>query len=376
MRTSIPLVKVLGIPISLNYSWFLTFGFVTLLLSLQVYPAWLPDAGAPVHWLLGIISGLLFFASILLHELAHSLVAKAYGIQVKGITLFILGGVAHITKEAKRPLAEFAMAVAGPATSVSLAALFLLIWWLVGFSSDEPITAMLGWLCLMNLVVALFNSLPGFPMDGGRVLRSILWGITGDYRRATFIASWCGRGVAYLLIGAGIAAVIGVLPWLSPFGGLWFVFVGFYLEGVARQSWQQIKVLEFLRGYKAADVMSREYVAVSSQVTLGQVAREHLSDIQNVFLFVTENERVVGLLSYEQLRAVPRARWETVTVGEAMTPSSQATVVGPEVDVAAILQNMEGETLRHMPVVEGGRLVGLVSRDALMRLLVAHRVLR
>jgi Zn-dependent protease len=370
------LVRVLGIPIRLDLSWFLTFGFVIFILGAWVYPEWLPDAGAPVHWLLAVVSGLLFFASLLLHELAHSLVARAYGIPVKGITLFIFGGVAQITREATRPFVEFVMALAGPATSVLLAGLLLLLWWAVGSGSEEPGAVMIEWLMVMNLGVALFNMAPGFPLDGGRVLRSILWGVIGDFRRATFLASWCGRLMAYLLILAGVAAVVIDVPWLTPLTGLWFVFLGFFLESAARQSWQQLKVLEFLRTQKAGDVMSRGFSAVPSWSTLEDLARGYAGSLPAMCLFVTENERVTGLLGHEQLRAVPRAEWGNVTAGGAMKPSSQVRVVDPETDLATVLQTMEGEDIRHAPVVEDGRLVGLLSRDAIVRLLVAHRVLR
>lgn len=376
MRSSIPLVRVLGIPIRLDFSWFLTFGFVIIVLAVWVYPEWLPDVGAPAHWLLAVVSGLLFFASLLLHELAHSLVARAYGIPVKGITLFIFGGVAQITREASRPFAEFVMALAGPATSVLLAGLFLLLWWAVGFGSEKPATAMVEWLMVMNLGVALFNMAPGFPLDGGRVLRSILWGVMGDFRRATFLASWCGRFLAYLLILGGVAAVVVDVSWLGPGAGLWFILLGFFLESAARQSWQQLKVLEFLRTQKAGDVMSRGFSAVPSWSTLEDLARGYAGSLPAMCLFVTENERVTGLLSYEQFRAVPRVEWGNATAGGAMKPSSQVRVVDPETDLATVLQTMEGEDIQHTPVVENGRLVGLLSRDAIVRLLVAHRVLR
>jgi Zn-dependent protease/CBS domain-containing protein len=375
VRSSIPLVRVFGIPIRLDPSWFVTFGFVIILLGLWVYPEWLPDSGATARWLLAVVSGLLFFASLLLHELAHSLVARAYGIPVKSITLFIFGGVAQITKEAERPFAEFVMAFAGPATSVLLSGLFLLLWWAVGSSSEQPVPVMIEWLMVMNLGVAVFNLAPGFPLDGGRVLRSVLWGATGDFRRATFLATWSGRLIAYLLILAGVVAIVGHLAWLTPLSGLWFVFLGFFLESAARRSWQQLKVLEFLRSQKAGDVMSRSFSTVPGWLTLEDLARGHAGSLPGMCLLVTENERVTGLLNHEQLLAVPRARWASVTAGGAMKPSSEVRVVDPETDLATVLQTMEGENIRHTPVVEDGRLVGLLSRDAIVRLLVAQRVI-
>ena len=376
MRSSIPLITVLGIPIRLSFSWFLTLAFVVFILGDQVYPEWLPDSAASTIWLLALISGLLFFASILLHELAHSLVARAYGIPVKSITLFIFGGVAHITKEASRPFVEFVMALAGPATSIMLSGLFLFLWWVVGFGNEEPVTVMMEWLLVMNLSIALFNLAPGFPLDGGRVLRSVLWGALGDFRRATFLACWCGRLIAYALILGGAATLVFNVSWLGPLSGLWFILIGFFLEGAARQSWTQLKILEFLRTQKAGDVMSRDFRAVPKWVALQDLAQEFGGSPLGLYLLVTDNDRVVGVLGGEQLRAVPREEWRTATVSSAMKPSSQVSIVGPETDLATALQAMEGEEVRYAPVVESGHLVGLLSRDAIMRLLMAQRILK
>jgi len=375
VRLSIPLARIFGIPIRLNISWFLAFGFVTLLLALEVFPSALPDSATRVYWALALVSGLLFFASIVVHELAHSVVARALGIPVKGITLFVFGGVAQITKEATRPLAEFVMAVVGPATSLLLAGLFFFLWWFIDVARAPSLTVMWEWLWLMNLGVGVFNLAPGFPMDGGRVLRSILWGLTGDFRRATFIASWCGRGMAYLLIFVGITSSFGILPWLSPASGIWFVLLGFFLDGAARQSWQQLKLLEFLRGHKVGDVMSTTQVAVPAGADLQSVVPVGL-DIRRLYLLVADGQRVVGVLSGDELRGVPKARWQTVTAGEAMLPTDRVRVVSPDVDTASVLQAMEGEDLRQMPVVEDGRLIGTVSREAIIRLLTAQKLLR
>jgi Zn-dependent protease len=343
---------------------------------LEVFPAALPpDTAARVYWSLALISGLLFFASILVHELAHSVVAKALGIPVKGITLFIFGGVAQITKEATRPLAEFAMAVVGPASSLLLAAVFFLLYVFVDFSRAPSINVMWEWLWLMNLGVAVFNMAPGFPMDGGRVLRSIVWGLTGDFRRATLLASWCGRGMAYLLMFVGITSATGVLPWLSTESGVWFVLLGFFLEGAARQSWQQLKLLEFLREHKVADVMSTTQLAVPAGADLQSVVPAGL-DIRRLYFLVSDGQRVVGVLSGNELKAVPQARWQTVTAGEAMLPSDRVRVVSPDADTASVLQAMEGDDTRELPVVADGRLVGTVSREAIIGLLTAHKLLR
>ena len=375
MRGSVRLGSILGVPIILNLSWFFTFAFVTLILGLRVYPDVFKDSSPWLPWAMAVASGLLFFASILTHEMAHSLIARAYGIPVKGITLFIFGGVSQITKEAARPLVEFIMAFAGPATSVLLSGLFLGLWWLTGGGDDQPLPVMWEWLWLMNLGLGAFNLAPGFPMDGGRILRSFLWGVTGNYRKATLWASRCGQGMAYLLMLVGFASLVRLVPWFEPASGLWLVVLGMFLEGAARQSWRQTEVLEALRVYRAADALSPSCPTVDAGLTLSEVAATPAAQVRPFCLFVTEQERVVGLLSPVALLKVPRSRWSTMTAGEAMTPAARVHVVRQDEDAASILQAMDAEEMPCLPVVEDGRLLGYVSRDAVLRLVARHQQL-
>ena len=374
MRFSVPLVRVLGIPIRLNFSWFLTFGFVTLVLALEVFPSSLPDSSPRVHWALGLASGLLFFASIVVHELAHSFVARAYGIPVKGITLFIFGGVAQIAREATRPLVEFVMAIAGPLTSVLLAGIFFSLWLLSDSASGSPLHVMWEWLWLMNIVVGIFNMAPGFPMDGGRVLRSIIWGLTGNFRRSTFIASWCGRGIAYLMIGTGMAGAFGVLEWISPASSFLFVLMGFFLEGAARQSWQQLRLLDFLRGFRADELMARNLPTVDVRLTLRDAVPGGV-DLRRVCLLAVESERVVGIVTEAELRAVKAQDWNTTTVAQAMLPADNIRTASLTTDLTSVLQAMEEESTRFTPIVEDGRVLGVVARESIIRLLMSHKLL-
>ena len=376
MRGSIRLGSILGVPIALNLSWFFTFAFVTLILALRVYPDAFKDSSAWVPWSMAVVSGLLFFASILTHEMAHSLIARAYGIPVKGITLFIFGGVSQITREAKRPLVEFIMAFAGPATSVLLAGLFLVLWWLTGANEDRPLTVMWEWLWLMNLGLGAFNLAPGFPMDGGRILRSLLWGVTGNYRKATLWASRCGQLMAYALMLVGFASMVRLVPIFAPMSGIWLVVLGMFLEGAARQSWRQTEVLEALRLYRAADVLNPSCPTVDVRQTLGDVVETPAAQTQPFCLFVTDQERVVGVLGPASLAKVPRERWPTTTAGEAMTPAARVPVAHPEEDAASVLQAMDAEEMPCLPVVQDGRLVGYVSREALLRLIIRQQQLK
>jgi Zn-dependent protease len=375
LRSSVKLGSIFGVPIGLNYSWFFTFGFVILILAIRVYPDVFPDSGARLYWPMAVISGVLFFASILTHEMAHSLIAKAYGIPVKGITLFIFGGVSQITREATRPLAEFIMAFAGPATSVLLAGVFGLLWWLTGAGEGEPLPVVLEWLWLMNLFLGAFNLAPGFPMDGGRILRSALWGLTGNYRQSTRWASRVGQLMAYTLMAIGFAGVVHLIRWMDPVGSLWLIVLGMFLESAARQSWRQVRTLEFLKTVRARDIMTTDFPTIEARASVAEVLSANPVALRAGCLFVMEDERVVGFIQAGALRSLSRDRWQTTPAGQLMTPSSRVRVVGPDEDAASILQSMEAEDLPGLPVVEDGRLLGLVSRESVARLLVGHREL-
>ena len=372
MRSSVKLGTVFGVPIGLNFSWFVTFAFVILILALRVYPDIFPDSSASLYWLMAVVSGVLFFASILTHEMAHSLIAKAYGIPVKGITLFIFGGVSQITREAARPLSEFIMAFAGPATSVLLAGVFGFGWWLTGGAEDKPLAVMLEWLWLMNLFLGAFNMAPGFPMDGGRILRSILWAVTGNYRQSTHWASRIGQLMAYTLMAAGFAGIIRLIPFLDPLGSLWLIVLGMFLDGAARQSWRQVRALEFLQGFHARDIMVTDPPMSEASASVAEVLASNPAAASAGCVLVVQDQRVVGIIQVDALRALNRSRWYTANAGELMTPTSRVRVVGPDEDAGSILQSLDADGLSCLPVVEGGRLLGIVTREDLARLLVGH----
>ena len=375
MRSSISLGSVFGVPIGLNFSWFFTFGFVILILAVRVYPDIFPDSSTWLYWVMAVISGVLFFASILTHEMAHSLVAKAYGIPVKGITLFIFGGVSQITREAARPLAEFIMAFAGPATSVLLAGVFGLLWWLTGAAEDQPLAVVLQWLWLMNLILGAFNMAPGFPMDGGRILRSVLWGVTGNYRKSTRWATRVGQLMAYTLMAFGFIGILRLVPWLDPIGSLWLIVLGMFLEGAARQSWRQVRVIEFLRAFRAREIMTAELPTTEAGTSVGEALAANPAALGSGCVFVLEDARVVGLVQATALAGLRRDRWQTTPASQLMTPTPGVRVVGPDEDAASIIQTMDAEDLSCVPVVEEGRLLGVVSREGVARLLVGHREL-
>ena len=362
MKSSLSLGKFLGIPIALNLSWFVSFGMVVLLLGWQIYPVLFPQRSWQLYWLLAMLGAVLFFVSILLHELAHSLVALRLGIPVKGITLFIFGGVSRLGREPARPMAEFVMALIGPLTSFVLAGLFLSLWGLTEFGNG-PLPVLWQWLAFINLGVGVFNLAPGFPMDGGRLLRSFLWGISGDYRWATRLAVYTGRGVAYLLIGAGLLTIVGLDWWplsAGPWQGLWLLVIGLFLDGASRQSYLQAQALDYLSGRRATDVLAWDVAQVERGFPLPATPSEGL--------LVVEDGRVVGVVLPIPNRK-GKGRQPTLTAGEAMVNPWRVPLATPQDDLATLLERMDTAELSWMPVVEEGHLVGVVRRERIVALL-------
>ncbi len=360
-----------GIPVLINPSWFLLFGLTTWLLATQFYPNALEDASRWTHYAMAATSVILFFVSIILHELAHSLVAKAYKIPVKSITLFVFGGVAQITREAARPLHELFMAAAGPLSSLVIGGGFYGLWILLGSQGDRPVDYVLVWLAIMNVILGVFNLLPAFPMDGGRVFRSLIWLVTRSYNRATSIAAWTGRGFSWSMIIIGGLAVMGRDVWITNgiAGGAWLIFIGLFLENAARQGLQQNKYVQELQRYSAEDLMHADPPVVEGGLSVASLARGVL-DLNPRVLYMVENEgRLAGLLSGYQMRAVPEALWEKVTALEAMVPSSALRAATREQLISDVLLEMETEELLHMPVVENGRVIGVVARDRILGVL-------
>jgi len=359
--------RILGIPIYLHPSWFIIFALITVSLATQFanqHPRW----SQAQHWSLGVLTSLLFFGSVLFHELSHSVVALHYRIPVVSITLFVFGGVARIGREPSRAQQEFNIAVAGPVSSYMLAAGF----WLLGraFPSSEMLTALAGWLAQINAWLATFNLAPGFPLDGGRILRALVWGRTGDYTRATRAASRGGQLLAYVMIVAGIWQSL-----TSNFvGGLWLAFIGWFLLTAAQESYAQVAIRGALEGLRAADIMSRELPAVGRATSLEDYVHEMLRTGRRCHL-VMEDGELQGLMTVHALNRVPREDWAVTSVQAAMVPRAQVRWAAPEEPVLALLERMQSEDINQMPVVAdsgspgAGRVVGIVTRDSILRVI-------
>lgn len=360
-----------GVPILVNPSWFILFGLTTWILATQVFPDALVDRSRATYFAMAGASVLLFFFSIILHELAHSLVAKRFAIPVRSITLFVFGGVSQITRDATRPFAELLMALAGPLTSCVIGAFLLGAWYALGQGDSSPLDFVLYWLALMNIVLGIFNMLPAFPMDGGRVFRALVWIVTGNYNRATVIAGWVGRVIAWSMIAAGILALARVAVPLvdDSLGGAWLVLIGFFLENTARQSLVQNRLVNTLRKYSAGQLMIPDPPVVEGEMSVASLARGVLELNPRVCYFVEEEGKLAGILSAYQMRAVPERLWDTTTALQVMVPRIRLRATPPETLVSEVLVEMEAANLLHMPVVREGRVIGVIGRDRILGVL-------
>ena len=358
MGGSLNLGKIFGIQVGLHFSWFIIFLLVTVSLVAPNWSNWL-------SWVVGIITSLLFFASVLAHELAHSLVGRANDIPVRSITLFIFGGIAHMTKEASKAGAELKMAAAGPACSLALGILFGVIWWL-SRGTVPIIEEMAGWLAIINVALAAFNLIPGFPLDGGRVFRSLVWRFSGDYQRSTQIATRLGQGIGYAFIAGGIVIMFLLGEWLS---GLWLAFIGWFLQSTASMSYRQTQWREALRGLTASQIMTTDYITVPPSITIDQLVQEYVMPKGHHLFLVTEGDRLKGILTLQNIKSLPQSKWDTTPVEKIMVPAERLKVASPDQDILSIVEQMDENEINQMPVASEGRVIGLVTRDSLLRFL-------
>ena len=353
--------QIFGIPIYLHPSWFIIFLLITVSLRTQFtsqHPSWTPAQ----HWTLGIITSVLFFASVVFHELSHSVVALSYRIPVKSITLLVFGGVSTIERDASSAKQEFNIAISGPLSSLFLAGCF----WLVGHygHGNEMVASASMWLYGINLLLGLFNLVPGFPLDGGRVLRAITWGITGDFAKATRIASNAGRVIAYLMILVGVWEALNG-NWV---GGLWTAFIGWFLLSAAQETLAQTTLRSTFTGVRAEDIMTRDIPTVARDISLEEYVQEVLRTGRRCHI-VTGAGRPVGLVTLHAVRSIPREEWGSTSIQAAMLPLSQIHSAAPDEPTLGVLERMQKEDINQMPVISDGQIVGMIDRDSILRAL-------
>jgi Zn-dependent protease/predicted transcriptional regulator len=388
MRTGLRIGKIFGINIHVDWSWIFIFLLIMWDLAAGVFPELHPGWGIGLIWGTSLVASLLFFASVLAHELAHSLVAKANGIPVHDITLFLFGGVSNIQSEPSSSGVEFLMAIVGPLTSIILGLIFLFFSGsasaglevvtantLQPLSQLNPLSTLLLWLGPINILLGVFNLIPGFPLDGGRVLRSIIWAISKDLRQATLWASWAGQFVAWIFIGAGISMIFGIsIPFLGSgfIGGLWIAFIGWFLNGAAVQSYQKVVIEDVLEGVSVDQLMRTNPPTVLSGISVNILVHGHIMGTDERAFPVMDNGRMIGIVCIEDVRKVPQERWDRVMVNEIMTPINQLVLAAPGDDASHALHQLADRDVNQMPVLENGNLIGMLRRRDIMRWLQLH----
>lgn len=371
MQSQIKLGRVFGIQIGLHYSWFVIALLIVFSLSSQFHAS-NPQWGDGVILTMAIATAILFFVSLLLHELAHSLVATSNNLPVKEITLFALGGVSQIEKNPLSAKVEFWMAFVGPLTSAVIGAICVLLARLTGDSSSNPWMAMLLWLGYINLSLAAFNLVPGYPLDGGRVLRALIWWKTGDADRSTQLAARVGQIVALGFIALGIFRFFNG----AGIGGLWIAFIGWFLLQAARESYVRVGIAHALEGVRVSDIMTRDCPTVDGWLNVQNFVEQHLLRSGKRCFMVMDKGEITGLVTPHEVKELDRAKWPFLTMHDIMRPLSDLHSITPDAPLTTALESMSRYDLNQLPVISNGHLDGILSRAELISYLQTHAELR
>jgi Zn-dependent protease len=362
-RQTVPLGRIFGISIGLDYSWFLIFVLMTWLLARSYFPSEFKNWSPAEYWGIGAATTIMLFISVLLHELGHSVVALSYKIPVRRITLFLFGGVAEIGAEPPSPIAEFLIAIAGPIVSLILAIIFTL--------AEHPIVriaplyGLVEYLAYINFALVLFNLIPGYPLDGGRVFRAIVWGVTHDMRRATLVAANVGRFFGFLFIMYGVFQMFG-----GNFGGgLWIAFIGWFLESAAQSQVQQVMLQRVIAGHTVGQAMNRHVSTIPANLSIQQLVDEHLFGGGGRSFVANRGDDAVGLITLHRLKEVPRSQWATTTAEQIMIPIAQIKTSTPKAELWTALTQMDRDGVNQLPVMSDGHIVGMLSREDLITFL-------
>jgi Zn-dependent protease/predicted transcriptional regulator len=366
-KDGIQIGRIYGIPIFLHTSWFIIFGLIAFSFVSE-FDALQLNIPTSRLWGLGAMTSLLFFASLVFHEMAHSVIAKHYKIPVVSITLFVFGGVSRIGREPARAVEEFNIALAGPLSSLFLAGGFWLITRQAG--SNAILSTLAGSLAGINFMLALFNLIPGFPLDGGHIFRAIVWSFNKDFARATRIAARSGQAVAYGMIALGAVTALTNRPQQlgGPVGGLWLAFIGWFILSAAKQTQAQVEARGALEGLRVSDIMTPELHTVGREISLEDYAREMVRTGRRAHLVVA-GDQLVGLVTAEALNTVPQQDWDVTSVQAVMLPKNKLHWAAPEEPALSLLDRMRTVGMQQMPVIAGGSVVGIVTRDSILRVL-------
>lgn len=362
--------SVSGFEIRVDLSWLLIFFLVLWTLSVGWFPSTYPGLENTAYFGMGIVATLLFFASLLAHELSHSFVARAKGITVEGITLFIFGGVSRTRMDAENPSDELQIAIAGPLVSTLLAGGFGLIWYIsINAGWSAIVTGIASYLASINLILAIFNMLPGFPLDGGRVLRSLIWQYTGDKRKATRIASTGGKWLGFLLIALGFWQMFNY----RIVGGLWFILIGWFLSSAAEASYEELVLRTSLQGVRAREIMTPYPETVSADLTLQELVDKYFLSRRYQSFPVIEDAQPIGIITLNLVRDIPRSEWGYRTVKDTMIPINEKVAAYPEEQMTQVLQKMQESTVRRVLVTKNGLIQGIITANDIARWLQRQR---
>lgn len=354
--------RIMGIPVRLHFSWFIIFGLITWTLAKLYFPQVAPELPQATNWLRGALAAFLLFISVIIHELSHSFVARKHKIPITSITLFIFGGVAQMKKEPSSPKIELNMAIAGPFSSYVLALIFFMFYKLLG--NYQGLKAIASYLFQINFVLGTFNLIPGFPMDGGRVLRALLWEKSGDYLSATRKASKAGQGIALFFIFFGFISFF-----IGYSGGIWLLLIGWFLYTAAQSSYQQATTKGILAGVKIRDVMASEVITVNSDISLSELVDNYFLRYGYGGFPVVEGERLIGVISLKEIRVLPKDRWANTSAKDVMQVFDDSLVTSEYDDVSTTFEKMVQEDKGRLLVINNGKLVGLITRSGIAKYL-------
>ena len=366
LKRKMRLFKLLGFTVSIDASWGIILFLVVWSLAGGLFPNYFPDLNIRTYWMMGLFGAIGLFVSIIIHEFSHSLIARKYGLQIKGITLFIFGGVAEMKDEPDSPKTEFLMAIAGPIASFILSLLFAALYQVTTIiEAPVPLIGILGYLSAINMLLAIFNLVPAFPTDGGRILRSALWWIKGDIRWATRMASRISLIFAIAIIFVGFMNLIGG----NFIGGLWWILIGSFLFNAANASYQNLLVKQSFEGKTVRDFMTPDPVTVPSKTTLQEFLDAYLYRYHYKMFPVTEGNDISGIITLQALKAVPREKWQHLPVSSAMQPIGPENSISPDTPIKDALTQMNETGLSRLLVREHEKMTGIVTLKDLLEFL-------
>jgi Zn-dependent protease/CBS domain-containing protein len=370
-KGKIRLFKVAGIQITIDYSWFVIFALILWSLSAGYFPRQYPGLSTQSYWAAGAVATCFFFLSVIFHELSHSLMAIHFGINIPEITLFIFGGVSRLSQEPKDPRNEFIIAIVGPLSSFLLAGVFLVAQKMVSVAQLPLIAEIFGYLTWINVALGVFNLIPGFPLDGGRVLRAVMWWRTGSLARATKWASDIGKGFAVaLMVLGGFQIFAGML-----IGGLWMLFIGIFLRGIAEGGYQELVVRQSLEGVHVREVMVKDVVTVSPHLSVDRLISEYFLRYGFKGFPVVGDGKTLGVVSLADVKKIAEEEYSTKAVADVMTDADGGMRIHPEDSLAEAFKRMTQQDMGRLLVMDGDRMVGMITKTGLIRFLEIKRIL-